>query len=75
MRDSLVGKTVTVLTEGPRLARTETFAEVTFQEDQPEGSLIQVTLDCHDGTRIKASSLHLSEYTQSGRAAEPDEAV
>ncbi|MCU0907428.1 MAG: radical SAM protein, partial [Rhodobacteraceae bacterium] len=52
--DAQVGRTVTVLTEGPRLGRTEQFAEVQFQTDQPEGTLLTVTPTGHDGTRLIA---------------------
>ncbi len=52
--DALSGRTLTVLTEGPRLGRTETFAEVTFDVDQPEGALLDVRLGGHDGTRLMA---------------------
>jgi threonylcarbamoyladenosine tRNA methylthiotransferase MtaB len=51
---SQVGRTVTVLSEGPRVARTEQFAEVQFQTDQPEGTLLTVTPTGHDGTRLIA---------------------
>jgi threonylcarbamoyladenosine tRNA methylthiotransferase MtaB len=51
---SQVGRTVSVLTEGPRMARTEQFAEVQFQADQPEGTLLTVTPTGHDGTRLIA---------------------
>jgi len=52
--DAQVGRTVTVLTEGPRTARTAQFAEVQFQTDQPEGTLLTVTPTGHDGTRLVA---------------------
>ncbi|WP_142661555.1 tRNA (N(6)-L-threonylcarbamoyladenosine(37)-C(2))-methylthiotransferase MtaB [Paracoccus laeviglucosivorans] len=49
-----VGQTRLVLTEGPRLARTEHFTEVSFDRDMPEGSLIQVEIKGHDGHRLIA---------------------
>src|SRR5690606_41619781 len=51
---ALAGTTQTVLTEGPRLGRTESFAEVAFATDQPEGTLIRTTLRAHDGRRLLA---------------------
>ncbi len=39
-----VGQQHRVLTEGPRLGRTEHFAEVTFDTDQPEGVLSAVRI-------------------------------
>ena len=50
--DALSGHMLTVLTEGPRLARTESFAEVEFDEVQPEGALLEVRLGPHDGARL-----------------------
>ena len=52
--EALVGSEQVLLTEGPRLARTESFAEVTFTEDQPEGSLIRARISGHDGVRLRA---------------------
>ena len=49
-----VGQKRLVLTEGPRLARTEFFTEVSFDRDMPEGSLIEVEILGHDGARLKA---------------------
>jgi threonylcarbamoyladenosine tRNA methylthiotransferase MtaB len=43
-----------VLTEGPRLGRTEGFAEVAFGEDQPEGAILDVRVTGQDGTRLLA---------------------
>jgi threonylcarbamoyladenosine tRNA methylthiotransferase MtaB len=39
-----VGKTHTVLMEGPRMGRTEGFAEVAFPMDQPEGQIVQTRI-------------------------------
>jgi threonylcarbamoyladenosine tRNA methylthiotransferase MtaB len=47
-----VGQRRMVLTEGPRLARTEHFTEIAFDRDMPEGSLIEVTITGHDGARL-----------------------
>ncbi|PCD76556.1 tRNA (N(6)-L-threonylcarbamoyladenosine(37)-C(2))-methylthiotransferase MtaB [Pseudothioclava arenosa] len=49
-----VGQKRLVLTEGPRLARTEFFTEVSFDRDMPEGSLIEVEILGHDGARLRA---------------------
>jgi threonylcarbamoyladenosine tRNA methylthiotransferase MtaB len=49
-----VGTEQIVLTEGPRVARTEGFAEVAFETDQPEGTLMSVRINGHDGTRLLA---------------------
>jgi threonylcarbamoyladenosine tRNA methylthiotransferase MtaB len=51
---SQVGQTHRVLTEGPRLGRTEGFAEVAFAADQPEGALMEVTILGQDGARLLA---------------------
>ena len=52
--DAQRGQTHRVLTEGPRLGRTEQFTEVAFDEDRPEGSLLTVTIRGHDGSRLSA---------------------
>ncbi len=49
-----IGRTHRVLTEGPRLGRTEQFTEVAFTEDQPEGALLHVTIRDRDGPRLTA---------------------
>ncbi|SDL82064.1 tRNA (N(6)-L-threonylcarbamoyladenosine(37)-C(2))-methylthiotransferase MtaB [Paracoccus chinensis] len=49
-----VGRTHRVLTEGPRLGRTEQFTEVAFAGDLPEGTLLDVTITGHDGMRLAA---------------------
>ena len=48
------GRVHRVLTEGPRVGRTEQFAEVAFAEDQPEGALMEVRPHGHDGLRLLA---------------------
>ncbi|AQS46510.1 tRNA (N(6)-L-threonylcarbamoyladenosine(37)-C(2))-methylthiotransferase MtaB [Thioclava nitratireducens] len=52
--DAQVGTEQLVLTETPRVARTEGFAEVTFEADQPEGTLMSVRITGHDGARLLA---------------------
>ena len=53
--DAQKGRAHRVLTEGPRLGRTEQFTEVTFTQDMPEGSLLDVTIAGHDGARLTVS--------------------
>ncbi|CAN1490569.1 MiaB 2-methylthioadenine synthetase [Paracoccaceae bacterium] len=48
------GKTHRVLTEGPRLGRTEQFTEVAFDVDQPEGTILDVAFKGQDGARLLA---------------------
>ncbi|MFV0386997.1 MAG: tRNA (N(6)-L-threonylcarbamoyladenosine(37)-C(2))-methylthiotransferase MtaB, partial [Paracoccus sp. (in: a-proteobacteria)] len=52
--DAQLGQTRRVLTEGPRLGRTEQFTEVAFAADQPEGALIEAHITGQDGTRLVA---------------------
>ncbi|KEO61293.1 tRNA (N(6)-L-threonylcarbamoyladenosine(37)-C(2))-methylthiotransferase MtaB [Thioclava indica] len=52
--DAQIGREHVVLTEGPRMARTEDFAEVAFGSDQAEGTLMRVRISGHDGTRLQA---------------------
>jgi threonylcarbamoyladenosine tRNA methylthiotransferase MtaB len=52
--DAQVGTEQLVLTETPRVARTEGFAEVAFESDQPEGTLMTVRITGHDGSRLLA---------------------
>jgi threonylcarbamoyladenosine tRNA methylthiotransferase MtaB len=49
-----VGRTHRVLTEGPRLGRTEQFTEVTLTADHPEGAILGITIRSHDGARLSA---------------------
>ena len=49
-----VGRTHRVLTEGRRIGRTEQFTEVAFGQDQPEGTVVEVTIRDHDGARLAA---------------------
>ena len=39
-----VGQTHRILTEGPRMGRTEQFTEVNFASDQPEGRIVTATV-------------------------------
>ena len=52
--EAQVGQMCTILTEGPRLGRTEGFAEVAFAEDQPEGTLMDVRITGHANGRLTA---------------------
>jgi len=52
--EALAGTEQVILTEGPRLGRTESFAEVVFASDRPEGSLLRARLTGHDGQRLSA---------------------
>ncbi len=47
-----IGQTHRILTEGPRMGRTEQFTEVIFASDQPEGRIIEARI-----TRTHAGSL------------------
>lgn len=38
--------------ESPRMGRTEQFAEVTFATDQPEGCIVDATVNAVDGERL-----------------------
>ncbi|MDD8023236.1 MAG: tRNA (N(6)-L-threonylcarbamoyladenosine(37)-C(2))-methylthiotransferase MtaB [Paracoccaceae bacterium] len=49
-----VGQERMILTEGPRLGRTEFFTEVAFDRDMPEGSLMKLRITGQDGTRLRA---------------------
>jgi threonylcarbamoyladenosine tRNA methylthiotransferase MtaB len=50
-----VGQVHQVLTEGPRMGRTEGFAEVAFGNDQPEGQIITVQITGLAGGRLTAA--------------------
>ena len=47
-----VGRVHRVLTEGPRLGRTEQFTEVAFAIDQPEGAILDVLIRGQDGVQL-----------------------
>jgi threonylcarbamoyladenosine tRNA methylthiotransferase MtaB len=49
-----VGQTHRVLTEGPRVGRTEQFTEVAFAADQPEGAIREIRIAGQDGARLLA---------------------
>lgn len=49
-----VGRAHAVLTEGPRMGRTEHFTEVAFASDQPEGRIIRATITGAAGGRLLA---------------------
>jgi threonylcarbamoyladenosine tRNA methylthiotransferase MtaB len=49
-----VGQTHRILTESPRMGRTEQFAEVTFAADQPEGQIISAPIIGHANGRLTA---------------------
>ncbi|UWQ18247.1 tRNA (N(6)-L-threonylcarbamoyladenosine(37)-C(2))-methylthiotransferase MtaB [Jannaschia sp. M317] len=44
-----------VLMESPRMGRTEQFAEVMFDADQPEGAIVIARIIGQDGTRLTAT--------------------
>ncbi|PPB82505.1 threonylcarbamoyladenosine tRNA methylthiotransferase MtaB [Albidovulum inexpectatum] len=50
--DAQIGRTHRILTEGPRIGRTEQFTEVAFASDQPEGAIVTATIGGHDGARL-----------------------
>ncbi|MEL7347801.1 MAG: tRNA (N(6)-L-threonylcarbamoyladenosine(37)-C(2))-methylthiotransferase MtaB [Pseudomonadota bacterium] len=52
-----VGQHRRVLMERPRLGRTEAFAEVTFQSDQPEGGIVEARITGVEGERLTAVAL------------------
>jgi len=49
-----VGQPHNVLMENPRMGRTEQFAEVNFDRDQPEGQIIAVRITGHNGKQLIA---------------------
>ncbi len=49
-----VGRVHRVLTEGPRMGRTEGFAEVDFGTDQPEGAMVETVILGVAGGRLVA---------------------
>ncbi len=52
--DAQLGRTHCILTEGPRIGRTEQFTEVAFARDMPEGALLDLVITGHDGARLSA---------------------
>ena len=51
-----IGKTHQVLMENPRMGRTEQFAEVCFDTDQPESQIVQTTIAGLRGIQLLALS-------------------
>jgi threonylcarbamoyladenosine tRNA methylthiotransferase MtaB len=49
-----VGRVHQILTEGPRLGRTEQFTEVAFSADQPEGTILTATITGQSAGRLLA---------------------
>ena len=49
-----VGRPHLILTEGPRMGRTEQFTEVTFATDQPEGQILRATIAGVAGPQLTA---------------------
>lgn len=52
--DAQLGRTHRILTEGPRIGRTEQFTEVALTRDMPEGALLDLVITGHDGARLSA---------------------
>ncbi|SEI07268.1 tRNA (N(6)-L-threonylcarbamoyladenosine(37)-C(2))-methylthiotransferase MtaB [Paracoccus alkenifer] len=52
--DAQLGQRHRILTEGPRIGRTEQFTEVTLTRDMPEGALLDLVITGHDGARLTA---------------------
>ena len=48
------GRTRRVLMEGPRMGRTEQFAEVTFAEERPEGEIVDAVITGQEDGRLTA---------------------
>ena len=49
-----LGQTHSVLMENPRMGRTEQFAEVVFDSDQPESQIVRAAITAIDGTQLRA---------------------
>ena len=58
--EALVGRHSQVLMESPRMGRTETFAEVTFAEDQPVGAIVDDPPDRGRGAPASRRGDHAS---------------
>ena len=50
-----IGRRHRVLMESPRMGRTEQFAEVAFDRDQPEGRIVEAGIASQDGRRLRAA--------------------
>jgi len=48
------GRRHLILTEGPRMGRTEQFTEVAFSTDQPEGTILTAAITGQNGTQLLA---------------------
>jgi len=48
------GRCHLILTEGPRMGRTEQFTEVAFSADQPEGTILTAAITGQNGTQLLA---------------------
>ena len=69
---ALNGMSQRVLTEGPRLARTESFAEVHFTADQPEGALFDVQVTHENGQPfLFGTNIPGGERTRAGQSPSP----
>ena len=53
--DAEIGQTRRILVEGPRIGRTEHFAEVVFDEDRPVGRIVEAAIAGRDGARLRAA--------------------
>ena len=49
-----IGQSHRILTESPRMGRTEQFTEVAFAVDQPEGKILTATINGTEGSRLLA---------------------
>ena len=49
-----LGQDRVILTEGPRIGRTEFFTEVAFAQDMPEGTIVTARITGQDGARLLA---------------------
>ena len=49
-----IGQTHNVLMENPRMGRTEQFAEVIFDTEQPEGHIVSALITGHEGNQLTA---------------------
>ncbi len=52
--EAQVGRHHDILTEAPRMGRTEQFTEVAFAEDRPVGEIVRATITGHDGQKLRA---------------------
>jgi threonylcarbamoyladenosine tRNA methylthiotransferase MtaB len=52
--ETQVGRHHDILTEAPRMGRTEQFTEVAFAEDRPVGEIVRAAITGHDGQKLRA---------------------